>query len=117
MIVKKPKTKNRQPPTEKPASNEMNKFTNPLDPNNERIKISLENWVRKKLALTGIASVYIYEQVCSESSCMFAETLITVEQEETSTIFIIAKPLTFIRERDVAIMKEIIHKNEQRHVH
>lgn len=95
----------------------MNKFTNPLDPNNERIKILLENWIRKNLLLTDTATVIIREQLCSEPSCLFAETIVTVEQEASYKTFIIAKPLTFVRERDVPTMREIINKHEQRHLH
>ncbi len=97
--------------------NQMNKFINPLDPDNECIKIMLENWIRKNLFLNDTSSVFVHEQACSEPSCLFAETIISVEQEEVAKTFIIAKPLTFVRERDIRTMREITNKHQSRHSH
>ena len=95
----------------------MNKFTNPFDPDNESIKIMLEKWVKKIQFMNDTSTVTIHEQLCSEASCMFAETIITAKQEETLKTFIIAKPLTFVRESDVRNMREVTHKVEVKHVH
>ena len=95
----------------------MNKFTNPFDPENEGIKIMIENWVKKIQLLNDTSKVIIQEQLCNEPSCMFAETIITTEQGETVKTFIIAKPLTFVRESDVHTMREITHKLKVKHAH
>ena len=95
----------------------MKKFVNPFDPENERIKIVLENWVKNIQFLNDNATVVIHEQVCTEPACVFSETIITVEQEDTRKTFIIAKPLTFIREPDIRTMREITFKKEFKHAH
>ncbi len=92
----------------------MKKFNNPLDPDDVNIKLAIKKWTVELLKLNADSDIEIIENLCAESSCIYAETLIKVENtdlsrdnREGSLFFKITKPLTFIRKLDVQNMVKI----------
>ncbi len=98
----------------------MTTFTNPLDPENIEIKKAIRQWVIDRFKLDAAVKIDIVEHQCSESSCVHAETVIsienTVEVRNPETIgrggehYKIAKPLVYIRKLDVALMQQMLAK-------
>ncbi len=85
----------------------MKKFINPLDPEDLKIKAAIQQWTLDFFTLNDATSIEIAEHLCSESSCVHAETVIKLSNTEGVHFFKIAKPLTFIRKVDVQNMKEM----------
>ena len=92
----------------------MKKFNNPLNPEDINIKIAIKKWTVDVLKLNDDAEVDIIENLCTEASCVYAETLIKVQNTEESQdnregslFYKITKPLTFIRKLDVQNMTQI----------
>jgi hypothetical protein len=85
----------------------MKKFSNPLDPDDVNIKSAIKKWTIDLLKINTDSEVDITEHLCSESSCVYAETFIKVKNTEGSLFYKITKPLTFIRKLDVQNMTEI----------
>ena len=86
--------------------NSMKKFINPLDPNDLNIKAAIKKWAFDFLQLDDAAQLDIVEHICSEASCLHAETVLKVEYTEGVHFYKIAKPLTFIRKIDIQNMKK-----------
>jgi hypothetical protein len=96
----------------------MKKFKNPLDPDDINIKSAIKKWTIDLLKLEADSEIEITENLCSEASCVYAETLVKVVytdlsrgNREGSRFFKITKPLTFIRKLDVQNMSEIKEVN------
>ena len=94
----------------------MKKFINPLDPDDLKIKAAIQQWTFDFFKLNEATTVEITEHLCTEASCVHAETVIKLSDTEGVHFFKIAKPLTFILKIDVQNMKEIhnglvIHKH------
>ena len=89
----------------------MKKFNNPLDPDDIKIRTAIKEWTLDFLKLETSVEIEIIEHLCTEASCLHAETVIKVENTEGSSFFKIAKPLTFIRKLDVLNMKEMSSPN------
>jgi hypothetical protein len=85
----------------------MKKFNNPLDPDDINIKSAIKKWTIDLLKLNADSDIEITENLCSEASCVYAETLLKVQNTEGSSFYKITKPLTFIRKLDVQNMAEI----------
>ncbi len=87
----------------------MNKFKNPLDPENNQIKSLLKQWVIAKFQLKNTDDIEIIEHNCSEASCVHAETSITITHSENAEKdhYKISKPLTFIRKWDMDALKKV----------
>jgi hypothetical protein len=88
----------------------MNRFTNPFDPDNTKIKAALRQWALAHLQLEDTTPVDIIEHTCSEPNCVHAETVISVGDTEGGRFFKISKPLVYIRKWDVPHWKEISHQ-------
>jgi hypothetical protein len=86
----------------------MKKFINPLDPNDLNIKAAIVKWTFDYLKLDDAAQIDIIEHICSNASCLHAETSLKVENWEGVHFYKIAKPLTFIRKMDVQSMKKMV---------
>ncbi len=94
----------------------MKKFINPLDPDDLKIKAAIQQWTLEFFKLGEATAVEITEHLCTEASCVHAETVVKVSDTEGVHFFKIAKPLTFIRKVDVQNMKQInnglsVHKH------
>ena len=89
----------------------MKKFNNPLDPDDVKIRAAIKQWAIDFLMLEPSTDIEIVEHLCTEASCLHAETVLKVENTEGSSFFKIAKPLTFIRKLDVQNMKEMSSPN------
>ena len=94
----------------------MKKFINPLDPEDLKIKTAIQQWTLDFFTLNDATSIEITEHLCTESSCVHAETVIKLSDTEGVHFFKIAKPLTFIRKVDVQNMTKInnglnVHKH------
>jgi hypothetical protein len=85
----------------------MKKFINPLDPEDLNIKAAIKKWAFDSLKLDDATQIDITENLCSEASCVYAETVIKVENTEGVHFYKITKPLTFIRKMDVQNMKKM----------
>ena len=85
----------------------MKKFSNPLDPDDINIKSAIKKWTIDLLKLNADSDIEIIENLCAEASCVYADTVIKVQNTEGSHFFKITKPLTFIRKLDVQNMTEI----------
>jgi hypothetical protein len=85
----------------------MKKFHNPLDPDDINIKSAIKKWTIDLLKLNADSEIEITENLCSEASCVYAETVVKVVYTEGSLFYKITKPLTFIRKLDVQNMTEI----------
>ncbi len=83
----------------------MKKFNNPLDPNDDNIKTAIKKWTVDLLTLNADSDIEILEHLCTDSSCLHAETVVKVHDTEGVRLFKIAKPLTFIRKMDVQNMQ------------
>ena len=71
----------------------MKKFNNPLDPDDLKIRAAIKLWTIDFLKLETPTEIEIIEHLCTEASCLHAETVIKVENTEGSSFFKIAKPL------------------------
>ena len=89
----------------------MKKFNNPLDPDDLKIRAAIKLWTIDFLKLDSSTEIEIIEHLCTEASCLHAETVIKVENTEGSSFFKIAKPLTFIRKLDVENMIKMSSAN------
>jgi hypothetical protein len=88
----------------------MKAFINPHDPDNVAIKETLSGWLRTKLALNDDTEVSIHEHLCSEQSCVHAETVFRVENGQNTEgplLYKIAKPIVYIRKWDMDALKKI----------
>jgi hypothetical protein len=87
----------------------MNKFKNPLDPENIQIKALLKQWIIAKFQLKKTVDIEIIEHNCSEASCVHAETTISIAHIENTEKehYKISKPLTFIRKWDMEALKKV----------
>ena len=87
----------------------MNRFKNPLDPENNQIKSLLKQWISAKFQLNDTDDIEIIEHNCSEASCVHAETSITITHSENTEKdhYKISKPLTFIRKWDMDALKKV----------
>ena len=85
----------------------MKKFINPLDPEDLKIKAAIQQWTFDLFKLTDTTTVEITEHLCTEASCVHAETVVKLSDTEGVHFFKIAKPLTFIRKLDVQNMTQI----------
>ena len=85
----------------------MKKFNNPLDPDDLEIRAAIKQWAIDFLKLELSTDIEIVEHLCTEASCLHAETVLKVENTEGSSFFKIAKPLTFIRKLDVQNMTKM----------
>ena len=85
----------------------MKKFNNPLDPDDLKIRAAIKLWAIDFLKLELSTEIEITEHLCTEASCLHAETVLKVENTEGSSFFKIAKPLTFIRKLDVQNMTKM----------
>lgn len=83
---------------------DMKKFINPLDPDDLKIKAAIQQWASDFLKLNASTAIDITEHLCTEVSCVHAETVIKLSDTEGVRFFKIAKPLTFIRKVDVQNM-------------
>ncbi len=87
----------------------MKAFINPHDPDNIALKKTLSDWLKAKLVLDDDTEVSIREHLCSEPSCIHAETVFKVENSrntEGPLFYKIAKPIVYIRKWDLdALMK------------
>jgi hypothetical protein len=106
----------------------MKAFINPHDPDNVAIKATLSGWLRTKLALNDDAEVSVHEHLCSEPSCVHAETVFKVENGQNTVdegnpegggkgllFYKIAKPIVYIRKWDLDAMKKI--ETPMKHAH
>ena len=101
----------------------MTTFKNPLDPENIEIKKAIRQWVIDRFKLDAGVKIDIVEHRCAESSCVHAETVISVENTEgvlnpetigkKEVFYKIAKPLVYIRKIDVALMQKMSTKITQ----
>ena len=89
----------------------MKKFNNPLDPDDLKIRAAIKQWAIDFLELETSIEIEIIEHLCTEASCVHAETVLKIENTEGSSFFKIAKPLTFIRKLDVQNMKKMSSSN------
>lgn len=94
----------------------MKKFINPLDPDDLKIKAAIQQWTFDFFKLDASTRIDITEHLCTEASCVHAETVVKLSDTEGVHFFKIAKPLTFIRKIDVQNMKQInndlvVHKH------
>ncbi len=88
----------------------MTTFSNPLDPQNERLFITLTQWLKEKFAFSNEAILEFNELKCAESSCIHHETAIKVtepHQPNAPYFFKIAKPLIYIRRWDIDALKPL----------
>ena len=91
-------------------------FKNPLDPENIAIKKAIRQWVIARFKLDDSIDIDIVEQGCTEASCVYAETIISVKKSDYTDLsryireerrfFKITKPLVYIRKIDIALMVE-----------
>jgi hypothetical protein len=96
----------------------MKAFINPHDPDNIAIKETLSGWLRTKLGLNDDTEVSIHEHLCSEPSCVHAETVFKVENgqnTEGSLFYKIAKPIVYIRKWDLDAMQKIAIPTKHTH--
>ena len=87
----------------------MKAFKNPLDPENIDIKKAIRQWVIARFKLDDSVVIGIVEHGCTEASCVYAETVISLENgvfTEGGRFFKITKPLVYIRKIDIALMAE-----------
>ena len=88
----------------------MKLFTNPLDPDNIKLKTTLSQWITAKWLLSPAAEIEINEMLCAEPSCIHTETIFKISdvQDELKTVrfYKIAKPLVYIRKWDFDNLKE-----------
>lgn len=89
----------------------MKKFINPLDPDDLKIKAAIQQWTIDFFKLNESTDIDITEHLCTETSCVHAETVVKVSNTEGVYFYKIAKPLTFIRKLDVQNMKEMTTTN------
>jgi hypothetical protein len=85
----------------------MKAFINPHDPNNTALKKTLSDWLKVKLALDDDTEVSIHEHLCSEPSCVHAETVFRTENTEGVSFYKIAKPIVYVRKWDLDGLKKI----------
>jgi hypothetical protein len=95
----------------------MKAFINPHDPDNVAIKETLSGWLRTKLALNDDTKVSIHEHLCSEPSCIHAETIFRVENTVEArnpdasgkgvSFYKISKPIVYVRKWDLDVLKKI----------
>jgi hypothetical protein len=85
----------------------MKKFINPLDPEDLNIKAAITKWAFDYLKFDDSAQLDIIEHLCSDASCLHAETVLKVENTEGVHFYKIPKPLTFIRKIDVQNIKKM----------
>jgi hypothetical protein len=83
----------------------MQKFINPNDKSGEKTRETLRRWVAERLKLPDIDSVVIQEHVCSDSSCLHAETVFSVQNTEGVALYKVAKPLVYVRKWDIEGMQ------------
>ncbi len=98
----------------------MATFTNPLDPENIEIKKAIRQWVIDRFKLDAAVKIDIVEHQCFESSCVHAETVISIENTvavrnpeiigKEGLSYKITKPLIYIRKLDVALMQPMLVK-------
>jgi hypothetical protein len=96
----------------------MKAFINPHDPDNIALKKTLSDWLKAKLALDDDTEVSIHEHLCSEPSCVHAETVFRVENGQNTEgplFYKIAKPIVYIRKWDLDAMKKI--ETPTKHTH
>jgi hypothetical protein len=62
----------------------MKAFINPHDPDNTALKKTLTDWLKTKLALNDDTEVSVQEHLCSEPSCVHAETVFKVENGQNT---------------------------------
>ena len=88
----------------------MKLFTNPLDPDNIKLKITLSQWITAKWLLSPTAEIEINEMLCAEPSCIHTETIFKISdvQDEIKTVrfYKISKPLVYIRKWDFDNLQE-----------
>ncbi|MBL7818331.1 MAG: hypothetical protein JNL70_25185 [Saprospiraceae bacterium] len=84
----------------------MSKFKNPLDPDNSQIKQAIRKWIREQMSLDEAITIDISEHNCSETNCVYAETMISVDDTEGVRFYKIAKPLIYVRKLDILSMRE-----------
>ncbi len=88
----------------------MKLFTNPLDPDNIKLKTTLSQWITAKWQLSAAAEIEINEMLCAEPSCIHTETIFKISdvQDEIKIVrfYKIAKPLVYIRKWDFDNLKE-----------
>ena len=94
-------------PKIEPITNIMNRFRNPLDPDNIQIKTAIQQWVTDRFKLTDSTKIEIIEHACSEPSCVHAETVISIQNTEGGIFYKITKPLVYIRKIDIALMQQM----------
>jgi hypothetical protein len=85
----------------------MKAFINPHDPDNTALKKTLSDWLKTKLALNDNTEVSIHEHLCSEPSCVHAETVFRTENTEGVTFYKITKPIVYVRKWDLDALKKI----------
>jgi hypothetical protein len=102
----------------------MKRFINPLDPENHQIKAALRLWLIERLKLDADAVVQILEQTCTEPSCVYAETVIVIENTghrasaesgKEVQFYKITKPLVYIRKGDLDRLERIEKVESHRH--
>ena len=89
----------------------MSHFTNPNDPENVQLKITLSNWVCEYYKThypdtEPFDAIDIVEYNCPDPGCLHAESLIEIRVGVVYHFFRIAKPLVYIRKGDISSMKE-----------
>jgi hypothetical protein len=85
----------------------MKAFINPHDPDNTALKITLTNWLKVKLTLNDDTTVSIHEHLCSEPSCVHAETVFRTENNQEVSFYKITKPIVYVRKWDLDGLKKI----------
>ena len=97
----------------------MKAFKNPLDPENIDTKKAIRQGVIARFKLDDSVVIGIVEHGCTEASCVYAETVISLENGvfteggrnpdsfgKGRRFFKITKPLVYIRKIDIALMEE-----------
>jgi hypothetical protein len=85
----------------------MKAFINPHDPDNIALKKTLTEWLKTKLALNDDTEVSIHEHLCSEPSCVHAETVFRTENNQEISFYKITKPIVYVRKWDLDGLKKI----------
>jgi hypothetical protein len=85
----------------------MKTFINPHDPDNIALKKTLTEWLKTKLALNDDTEVSINEHLCSEPSCVHAETVFRTENNQEISFYKITKPIVYVRKWDLDGLKKI----------
>jgi hypothetical protein len=85
----------------------MKAFINPHDPDNTALKKTLTDWLKTKLALNDDTEVSVHEHLCSEPSCVHAETVFRTEYNQEISFYKITKPIVYVRKWDLDGLKKI----------